>query len=232
MKKFKKLKNSLIIFYAFLAFIIVLAYILGTILTVKTSNEYIIIGVLIGSFVCIPLFVILFNKLVFSRLRLETINEAFNETKHDGLTYTRKKEVSYEALDILSMSALANEFYISSVIDGVYNNVELSSYFLEYTFDGKRKNEIVSRFYIFKFDKELTKIYKREDFHSNLLKSEKVKVKTLGNKLYLVYSNPKKMYKYHLEPLAFQTYEEYIKRFKDEISLIDNVIETVSKEFK
>jgi len=232
MKKFKMLKNSLIIFYSLLAFFIVLAYILGTVLTVKTNNEYIIISVLIGSFVCIPLFVILFNKFVFSPLRKDTIIQTFNEANHEGLTYTRKKEVSYEALDILSMSNLANEFYISSVIDGVYKGVELSSYFLEYTFDGKRKNEIVSRFYIFKFDKELTKIYKREDFRSSLLKSEKVKVKVLGNKLYLVYSNPKKMYKYHLEPLAFASYEEYKQRFAQEMNLIDNVIETVNKEFK
>ncbi len=231
MKKFNRLKNSLIIFYSFLAFLIVLAYILGTVLTVKLSNEYIIIAVLIGSFVAIPLFVLLFNKFIFSRLRIETIKETFDKIDHDGLVYTRKKEVSYEALDILSMSTLANEFYISSVIDGVYKGVELSSYFLEYTRDGKRKNEIVSRFYVFKFNKEITKIYNRSDFTSSLLKSDKVKIKTLGNKLYLVYSNPKKVYKYHLEPLAFKTYEEYVNRFEEEMKLIDNVIETVEKDF-
>lgn len=232
MKHYNKLRLSLTIFFSSLAFIIVLLYILGTVLTVKLQNEMIIISVLIGSLVLIPLCVLLFNKLIFGPMREKAILETFNSLEHDNLLYTRKKEVSYEALDALSMANLANEFYISSVIDGTYKGVELCSYFLEYTKDNKRKNEILSRFYIFRFDKPINKIYNRSNFNSRLLRSERVKVKTIDNTLYMVYSNKKKDFKYHMEPLAFKTYDEFKNRFNEELNLIDNVIEVVEKDLK
>ena len=231
MNYFKRVKRSLYIFFTILAVVIIVSYTLGTILTVNLDNEYIIISILILSFVLLPISVLLFNKFIFNKLRINAIKVVFNSLDKDKLVYTRKKEESYEALDAFSMAQVAPEFVISSVIDGTYKDINVTSYFLEYSSDMKRKNEKLSRFYIFAFDKKIEEKYNISDFSSRLLnKSESAKVKVIDNKLYIVYTNSKKSYKYQLEPLAFDDYDSFKERFEEEIKLIDNVISVVKGE--
>ncbi len=234
MKDYKKLKISLKIFLILMIFIIlgidtsVLVYVL-----IKGSDGWNIIISLIITLLLLPICLTLFNKLYFNKLRIKIISDTFNSLDKDKLVFTRKKNVNGEVLTKLRLEDLANEFYVSSVIDGTYNGVNVLAFSCDYTRTGKRKDQVLMRLYTFEFKSNLKKNYQFKEFKSKILDDSILNkhIKVEDNKLYLSYANPIKSFEYQFEPLAFKTYDEFLNRYKLELELIKNVCERVNKEF-
>lgn len=234
MKDYKRLKRNLKLFFSLIT-ILLLTIDISVIVSVLVNGTdgWIVIYTILGTFIFLPISIILFNKLYFKKKRIEVIKEVFNSFEHDKLVYTRKKHVSGEALEELNMINLANEFYVSSVIDGTYNGVKVLAFSADYTKTGLRKDQKLMRVYTFEFNNEIKKNYQFREFDSFLLDDSTLNkhIKVSKNKLYLSYANPISKLNYQLEPLAFKDYESFKKRYSDELTLIRNVCNRVNKEF-
>ena len=233
MKEYNRIKIQLRFFITFIILELIILNVLSIVL--YSLNETLILSITLSviSFIVAVVGLKLFNN-YFNKVRNKIIFETFKSFGNENLSFTKRKPVDYEILDGLGYGNLAVEFYISNVIDGEYNGVKILGYNADYTDNGKRKNAVDMRIYKFEFKKEIEKNYILSDFNSKILHDSALnkKLKIKDNIIYLSYANSARKTYYQFEPLAFKNYDLFKERIEDELILIKNVCEVISKDLK